>query len=111
MTLTYTERLVTGHTIIYTINDNYRGSSVNNLVSVANNAIPPITLGGYAILNGSVSATVTDHLRVGLFGTNLLDKRAVLGAPQRVVPFLGNLADIYSINRPREVSLRVSYDW
>ena len=46
VTLTYTERLGTGHTLIYTINDNYRGSSVNNLVSVANNAIPPITLGG-----------------------------------------------------------------
>jgi iron complex outermembrane receptor protein len=111
LTLTYTERLGSGHTLIYTINDNYRGSSVNNLVSVANNAIPPITLGGYTILNGSVSATMTDHLRIGLFGSNLLDKRAVLGAPQRVVPFLGDLADIYSINRPREVALRISYDW
>ena len=33
------------------------------------------------------------------------------GAPQRIVPFLGNLANLYSINRPTEVSLRVSYDW
>ena len=84
---------------------------MNNLVSVANNAIPPITLGGYALLNASISATLTDHLRIGLYGSNLLDKRAALGAPQRIVPLLGNLANIYSINRPRDVSLRASYSW
>ncbi len=111
VTLTYTQPFGAKRAIIYTLNDNYRGSSVNNLVSVANNAIPPITLGGYALLNASVSAMMTDHLRIGLFGSNLLDKRAVVGAPQRVVPFLGDLANIYSINRPREVSLRISYDW
>jgi outer membrane receptor protein involved in Fe transport len=111
VTLTYSQPFGTRHTIIYTINDNYRGSSVNNLVSVANNAIPPITLGGYALLNASISATMTDHLRIGLFGSNLLDKRAVVGAPTREVPFLGNLANIYSINRPRELSLRISYNW
>jgi len=111
VTLTYSQPFGSKHRIIYTINDNYRGSSVNNLVSVANNAIPPITLGGYALLNASVSATLTDHLRMGLFGSNLLDKRAVVGAPQREVPFLGSLANIYSINRPREISLRVAYEW
>jgi iron complex outermembrane recepter protein len=111
VTLTYSQHFGTGHAIIYTINDNYRGSSVNNLVSVANNAIPPITLGGYALLNASISAAMSDHLRIGLFGSNLLDKRAVVGAPQRIVPFLGDLANIYSINRPREVSLRIAYDW
>ncbi len=111
VTLAYSEHLGGGRSIVYTINDNYRGSSVNNLVSVANNAIPPVTLGGYALLNASVSAAITDHLRLGLFGSNLLDKRAIVGAPQRIVPFLGDLANIYSINRPREVSLRVGYDW
>jgi len=35
----------------------------------------------------------------------------VLGAPQRGVEFLGNLANAYSINRPREISIRMSYDW
>jgi iron complex outermembrane recepter protein len=111
VTLTYRQPFGAAQTIIYTISDNYRGSSVNNLVSVANNAIPPITLGGYALLNASITATMTDHLRIGLFGSNLLDKRAVVGAPQRIVPFLGDLANIYSINRPREVSLRLAYDW
>ena len=96
---------------MYTITDSYHGSVLNNLVTVANNAIPPITLGGYALLDASITAKMSDHLRLGLFGSNLLDKRAVVGAPTREVPFLGNLANIYSINRPREVSLRLSYDW
>ena len=58
-----------------------------------------------------MTESLNEHLRIGLFGSNLLDKRAVLGAPQRGVEFLGNLANVYSINRPREISLRVSYDW
>jgi iron complex outermembrane receptor protein len=110
-TLSYSQPLSTGRKIIYTITESYRGSSLNNLVTVVNNAVPPITLGGYALLSASISATMTDHLRMGLFGSNLLDKRAVVGAPQREVPSLGDLANIYSINRPREVSLRMSYDW
>ena len=110
-TLSYSQLVGAGRQIVYSITESYHGSSLNNLVTVANNAIPPITLGGYALLNASINAKVTDHLRLGLYGLNLLDKRAVIGAPTREVPFLGNLANIYSINRPREVSLRLSYNW
>lgn len=110
-TLTYKQGLGTGQRLTYTISEDYRGSIINSVGSVSNNAIPPITLGGYALLNASITANMTDHLRIGLFGANLLDRRAVLGSPQRVVPFLGDLANIYSINRPREVSLRAAYDW
>ena len=70
-----------------------------------------MTLGGYSLLNASITDSLTDHLRIGLFGSNILDKRAVLGAPQRGVEFLGNLANAYSINRPREISVHVSYAW
>lgn len=110
-TLTYSQLLSARRTIIYSITENYRGSVLNSLGTVVNNAIPLTTLGGYALLNASISATLTDHLQVGLFGSNLLDKRAVIGAPVREVPFLGNLANIYSINRPREMSLRLTYNW
>ena len=68
-------------------------------------------LPGYTLVNASISESLSQHLRIGLFGSNLLDKRAVLGAPQRGVEFLGNLANAYSINRPREISVHVSYDW
>jgi iron complex outermembrane receptor protein len=110
-TFTYSQPMSTARSITYTIGANYRGSSVNNLAAVFNNAVPPLTLGGYMLLNASISAAMTNHLRIALLGSNLLDKRAIVGAPQRVVPLLGNLANIYSINRPREVSVRIAYDW
>ncbi len=110
MTLTYTQRTAPVPTITYTLNANYRGSTLNSLGTIANN-FTPVQLSGYALVNASVNAMVSDHLRVGLYGSNLFDKRAVLSAPQRSVDFLGNLANLYSINRPREISIRIGYDW
>ena len=95
---------------MYTLNADYRGSTLNSLGTIANN-FTPMTLPGYTLINASVNEALNEHLRVGVYGSNLLDKRAVLGAPQRGVEFLGNLANVYSINRPREISLRVSYEW
>jgi len=108
-TLSYTQPIGT-RKILYTVNANYRGSSLNSLGTIAND-FTPVELAGYTLVNGSISLQATDHLRIGAYVSNLFDKRAVLGAPQRGVEFLGNLAEIYTINRPRELSLRVSYDW
>jgi iron complex outermembrane recepter protein len=109
-TLTYTQSLAQPRSIVYTLNADYRGSSLNSLGTIANN-YTPVTLPGYALVNASITESLNRHLRIGVFGSNLLDKRAVVGAPQRGVEFLGNLANVYSINRPREISLHVSYDW
>ncbi len=109
-TLTYTQPFDGQRRLIYTLNANYRGASLNSLGTIANN-FTPIELSGYTLVNGSVSLQASAHLRIGAYVSNLFDKRAVLGAPQRGVEFLGNLANVYTINRPREVSLRVSYDW
>ena len=109
-TLSYTQSLAQPRKIIYTLNANYRGSTLNSLGTIANN-FTPVTLAGYTLVNASISASLGQHLRIGLFGSNLLDKRAVLGAPQRGVEFLGNLANVYSVNRPREISVHLSYDW
>jgi outer membrane receptor protein involved in Fe transport len=109
-TLSYTQALGSQRKIVYTLNANYRGSTLNSLGTIANN-FTPTELPGYTLVNASVSESLTEHLRLGVYGSNLLDKRAVLGAPQRGVEFLGNLANAYTINRPREISLRVSYDW
>jgi iron complex outermembrane recepter protein len=109
-TLTYTQSLAQPRSIVYTLNADYKGSLLNSLGTIANN-FTPVTLPGYALVNASITESLNEHLRIGLFGSNLLDKRAVLGAPQRGVEFLGNLANVYSINRPREISLHVSYDW
>jgi outer membrane receptor protein involved in Fe transport len=110
MTLTYTQALSAPRKIIYTLNANYRGASLNSLGTISN-SFSPIELDAYTIVNASVLFQVTDHVRVSLHAANLLDKRAVLGAPQRGVEFLGNLANIYTINRPREISLRLAYEW
>jgi outer membrane receptor protein involved in Fe transport len=109
-TLSYTQSVAQARKIIYTLNADYRGSTLNSLGTIANN-FTPVELPGYTLVNASISESLTQHLRIGLFGSNLFDKRAVLGAPQRGVEFLGNLANAYSINRPREISVHVSYDW
>lgn len=110
LTLTYTQKLASTRKVIYTVNGNYRGAVLNSLGTIAND-FTPVQLSGYTLVNASASLQVTDHLRVGLNASNLFDKRAVLGAPQRSLEFLGNLANVYTINRPRELSLRLSYDW
>lgn len=109
-TLSYAQSLAQPRKITYTLNTGYRGSTLNSLGTIANN-FTPVTLPGYTLVNASISASLSEHLRIGLFGSNLLDKRAVLGAPQRGVEFLGNLANAYSVNRPREISVHLSYDW
>ena len=109
-TLSYTQPVAQAREIIYTLNADYRGSALNSLGTIANN-FTPVDLSGYTLVNASISESLNRHLRIGLVGSNLLDKRAVLGAPQRGVEFLGNLANVYSINRPREISIRLSYDW
>lgn len=108
VTLTYSQDWGRVHRLTYALNVAYRGSVINSIGTIAND-FTPVTLSGYALVNASVDASVTDHLSVGLLGSNLLDKRAVLGAPQRGVTFLGNLANVYTINRPRELTLKLTY--
>jgi len=109
-TMTYTQPLGAARKIAYTLNAVYRGSSLNSLGTIANN-YDPMVLGGYTLVNASAITSLNDHWRIGAYVSNAFDKRAVLGAPTRPVPFLGNLANVYSINTPREISLRVSYSW
>jgi iron complex outermembrane recepter protein len=108
VTLTYFQDLKPGRRVTYTLNTVYRGSVINSIGTIANN-FTPVVLAGYTLVNASIDASLTDHLDIGLFGSNLLDKRALLGAPQRGVAFLGNLANVYSINRPREITLKLTY--
>ncbi len=109
-TLSFTQSFARAGAIVYTLNGDYRGSTLNSLGTIANN-FTPVTLPGYTLVNASITDSLNPHLRIGLFASNLLDKRALLGAPQRGVEFLGNLANVYSINRPREISIHMSYDW
>ena len=110
VTLTYLQRLGSAHSLTYTLNAVYRGSVINSIGTIANN-FSPVTLSGYTLLNAGVNASITDNLTAGVFASNILNKRAVLGAPQRGVAFLGNLANSYTINRPREITLKLSYWW
>ena len=110
VTLTYFQGWGAGRRLTYTLNADYRGSSLNSIGTVANN-FTPINLPGYTLVNAGIDASITDQLSVSIFGSNILDKRAVLAAPQRGVAFLGNLANVYTINRPREVTLTFAYRW
>ncbi len=110
MTLSYMQDWGSERHFTYTLNADYRGATLNSIGTIANN-FTPVNLAGYTLVNASVDAWFTDQLSVGLYGSNIFDKRAVLAAPQRGVAFLGNLASVYTINRPREIAIKFAYHW
>jgi outer membrane receptor protein involved in Fe transport len=109
-TLTYNQLLSAGKSAVYLVNVNYRGQILNSL-GTATNFYRQVYLGGYTVTNISATWPLSTAVTLGLYCTNLLDKRAELAAPERPVAFLGNLANIYTINDPRQVGLRVGYKW
>lgn len=63
---------------------------------------------GYALLRANIAYSF-DGWTLELYGTNLADKRAMISGPLRTetsAELLGNWAENYLVNRPREVGLR-----
>jgi outer membrane receptor protein involved in Fe transport len=107
VTLNYTESLGSPGQLTYTLNASYKGSMYDTLQSIAGvgNDRP-----GYALLNGSITYQPTGHVRVSLYGNNLLNKLVILDEPSLrsdVLPY----AQQYEINTPREIGLRAGYKW
>ncbi|WOF42527.1 TonB-dependent receptor [Sphingopyxis indica] len=90
----------------------FRSGTWNQLRSQSTNT-PASKQSGYVMLNGSIGYAIDDW-NIELYGTNLLDKRAVYAANLRTlnsIATLGNWGNSYSVSRPREVGIRLSKSW
>ncbi len=89
----------------------YRSSTVNDLTPV-NGFTIIATSPGYATMRGGINLDV-GKWAISLTATNLLDKHVVYskGVSNLFQQGLGGYGDTYYVGRPREVSLRVSYNW
>lgn len=106
-TLNYDQDLSGGADILYTINANYIGSIVNTLPAVG---ITPVTLPGYTIVNASATYR-RDRWELMAYVKNLFNTRALLDAPDRSYTIVGNLANVYTVNRPLEGGIQLKYSW
>ena len=106
-TLTYTQKLGNSNTLTYALNGTFKGPILNSLPVVGYEAVYNP---GYVLGNASATFQMKNW-SVGLIGTNIFDRRAVLAAPLRPTPILGTYADSYTVTQPRTINLRVSYDF
>ncbi|KGB53070.1 TonB-dependent receptor precursor [Sphingopyxis sp. LC81] len=96
----------------YNLGFDFRSGTWNQLRSQSTNT-PASKQSGYIMFNGSIGYAIDDW-NIELYGTNLLDKRAVYTANLRTlnsIATLGNWGNAYSVSRPREVGIRLSKSW
>jgi iron complex outermembrane recepter protein len=103
-TLLYAHLLGAGSSMTLTLNDTYTTKIVTSAFPVLN--IAPITMPALNLMNAS-AAFNHNNWRVGLYSTNLLNKREIVGQSS------GGPALTYveTANRPREIYLRAGYSF
>lgn len=109
--LTYTHAAGKGE-MTYNLGFDFRSGTWNQLKSQSANT-PASKQSGYIMFNGSIGYAIDDW-NIELYGTNLLDKRAVYAANLRTlnsIATLGNWGNAYSVSRPREVGIRLTKNW
>ena len=106
-TINYVRNIVPGYALAVALNDTYR--SAMPLTTFATIGTPATEVSGMSIANASVAVSHASW-RMGVYLTNLLDKRVVL-SPGETVPFIRDLNFYEIINRPREIDLRLSYSF
>lgn len=109
--LTYTHTAGKG-AMTYNLGFDFRSGTWNQLRTQSANT-PATKQSGYIMFNGSIGYAIDDW-NVELYGTNLLDKRAVYAANLRTVDSIaqvGTWGNSYFVSRPREFGLRLSKSW
>ncbi len=103
-TLLYGHPLGANSNLLLTLNDTYTSKVVTSVFAVL--GIAPITLPSINLVNAS-AAFSHDHWRVGLYSTNLFNKREILGQTT------AGPAITYTetANTPREIYLRAGYSF
>lgn len=104
-TLSYSQPVPRNGHLIYTLNDNYK-SSINLALGAT-----PVPVPSYSLMNASATWAMQQHWRIGAYSNNLLDRRVVYNSPTTAVLLANPIADTATINRPREIGIRVSYDF
>ena len=101
-TLLYGHALGSKSNLLFTLNDTYTSEVVTSVFAVL--GIAPTTIPSINLVNASASFS-HDNWRVGLYSTNLLNKRVILGQAS------GGPPETYTetANRPREIYLRGGY--
>jgi TonB dependent receptor len=103
-TLLYGHPLGAGSSLVLTLNDTYTTKIVTSAFPVL--GIAPITVPALNLVNAS--AAFTHHnWRIGLYSTNLLNKREILGQSTGG----SDLTYTETANRPREIYLRGGYSF
>jgi outer membrane receptor protein involved in Fe transport len=107
-TLNYSRILAPGYDLLASLNDTYRSGEFLSTFPIAGQT-QPLHISGMDIVN--VSASVSHQSwRLGVYVTNLTDKRVVL-APPSLLDLAGNLTNDATINPPREIELRLKYSF
>ena len=103
-TLLYGHAVGTNSNLLFTLNDTYTSKVVTSVFAVL--GIAPITLPAINLVNASASFS-HDKWRVGLYSTNLFNKREILGQTT------AGPAMTYTetANIPREIYLRAGYSF
>ena len=104
-TLSYSQPVARNGHVIYTLNDNYK-SSVNLALGSS-----PVPVPSYSLMNASVTWAMQQHWRIGAYSNNLLNRLVIYNRPTQGVLLATPIAETDTINRPREIGIRVSYDF
>ena len=103
-TLLYARPIAAGSNVVLTLNDTYTTKIVTSAFPVLN--IAPITVPALNLVNAS-AAFNHNNWRVGLYSTNLLNKREIVGQSSGGP----SLTYTETANRPREIYLRGGYSF
>ena len=104
-TLEYRQPIPGNGYLIYTLNDNYK-SSINLALGNSAAAVP-----SYSLMNASVTWAMQQHWRVGAYSNNLLGRRAVFSMSSNPLLFTNSLDNRNIVSQPRQVGVRVAYDF
>jgi len=110
VTLNYDRRLLPGYDLAVSLNDTYRSGMYLSTFSLpVYGQTSPLRIPGINIIN--LSAAVShDAWRLGVYITNLADKRAILDPPYEPNQ-VGGLSNEAVINQPREAMVRLRYSF
>ena len=98
--------------LTFNVGTDFRSSTLNQLPNVSSQT-PSTKAPGYALLHGNIEWS-TGSWRAALYGTNLANKYVKYSKGVRNltnIAALGNYGDTFSVARPREIGLRMTYQW
>jgi iron complex outermembrane receptor protein len=108
LTINYEVTLAPSYTAVASLNSTYTGNIRNGLPNVRN---PYTPLPSYVIDNFSLSVN-HQHWQFIAYSNNLTDKRAIIAGPAiSTAAVVGSLVDANTINRPRQIGVKVGYSF